>query len=411
MSKSVASWVFYDFANSLVSVVVSFYFGLYFVDTLGLSDIWISVVSVVSTLFLLFILPRFGARADKYGLHKKYLTITSVFISISAVALGISMSLPSSGLKALFFVIFFYFFFQVLFQAALTFYTSFLKGIARENEDKIAGIGNGLGQLGSFFGLAIGLLIVTKEVHLSFLSPIGLVFVVNAILFLIIYSFLQKGFIQERADVRDSFFQLSLVESLKKVIGNKNIFYYLVAFLLYSDSILTLNLFISLYMKKAGGLNESDITVLGLVGLASGIVGAFLTPWVSKKIGGQKKTMIVYIISFGILLVLFSFCRTYTQFLISIIFSGLLFGLLFSLSVSMYTRLIPRREEAEYFSFYVLFSRFASLIGPPIWSLTAYVFAGVGDDKYRFSVISLAILVFLSLLFMRKVEEGPVTKT
>ncbi len=405
MNKQIKSWVLYDFANSLVSVVVSFYFALYFVDTLGLSDIWISAVSVISTLTLLFILPQFGRRADKYGLHKKYLTTTTVLTGLAVICLGLLMgTFSSSAPLTILLILLFYLLFQILFQSAIAFYTSFLKGIAVGSEDKVAGAGNGFGQLGNFIGLAIGFVIVSKQISISFLEPTSFLFVLNAILFLVIFYFLRSGFVQNSVDTTNSYFNLSLTDSLKKIWNNKNVFYYLIGFLLYSDSILTLNIFVSLYMKKAAGLGESDISMLGLIGLMAGVAGAFLTPWLNKKIGNQKKALLTYIVVYGLVLLAFAFCKTYMQFLIILIFAGFLFGLLFSISVSMYTRLIPRNEEAEYFGFYVLFSRFASIIGPPLWSLTAYLFISWGDDRYRFSVIALAIIVFVSLFFIRKVK-------
>ena len=409
MNKEVRSWVLYDFANSLVSIIVGFYFALYFVDTLGLSDIWISIVSVVSTLVLLFTLPLLGLRADKVGLHKKYLTIASICAALCVICLGVFMNDSlKDGFLVIPIVIILYFLFQVFFQAALAFYNSFLKGISVGKEDKVAGIGNGFGQLGNVAGLAIGFFIVSKQLNIFYLDPISFLFVLNAIIFLIIFYFIRKGFIQKPVDLSNSYFKISYTESLKKVWANKNVFYYLIAFLLYSDSILTLNIFVSLYMRKAGGLTDSNITILGIISLMFGVTGALLTPWFNKKIGSQKRAITIYIIAFGILLFLFAFCKTYVQFLTCMIFAGLLFGVLFSASISMYTNLVPKKEEAEYFSFYVLFSRFASIIGPPLWSLTAYLFASKGDDKYRFSIIMLSILVFASLFFMRKVKEEPI---
>lgn len=405
MNKEMRSWVLYDFANSIPSIVVGFYFALYFVDTLGLSDIWISVVSVVSTVTLLFILPRFGLRADKLCLHKKYLTITTVCAGVSIIFLGVLMDKSFTDLSTIVpLIILFYFLFQVFFQAALAFYNSFLKGISVGREDKVAGIGNGLGQLGNVVGLAIGLLVVSKHISIFSLGQISSLFVLNAILFLVIFYFIGKGFNEKTVDPSNSHFKISYTESFKKIWGNKNVFYYLVAFLLYSDSILTLNIFVSLYMRKTGGLTNSEISILGLISLLFGVMGAFLTPWLNKKIGNQKKAIISYIIAFGILLFLFAFCKTYIQFLSCMIAAGFLFGILFTASISMYTSLVPKEEEAEYFSFYVLFSRFASIIGPPLWSLTAYLFTNRGDDKYRFSIAMLAVLVFASLFFMRKVK-------
>lgn len=405
MNKQTRSWVFYDFANSIISIVIGFYFSLYFVDTLGLSDIWISIVSVVSTLVLLFVLPVFGLRADKRGLHKKYLTATSLLTAISAICLGVFMQISLKNMNWVAFVVIMYFLFQTLFQAANAFYNSFLKGISVGVEDKVAGIGNAFGQLGNVAGLAIGFTFVSKHLSFLHLDPIPLLFVINAIIFIAVFYFIRNGFVEKPAVMSHSYLGVSFIESIKKIWQNKNVFYYLLAFLLYSDSILTLNIFASLYMRKTGGLTDSNIAILGMISLLFGVTGAFITSWLNKKMGSKKKAITAYIIAFGILLFIFALCRTYLEFLTCMAFAGLLFGILFSASISMYTNLVPKKEEAEYFSYYVLFSRVASVIGPPLWSLTAYLFASRGDDKYRFSVIALSVLVFASLFFMTKVKE------
>jgi len=405
MNNQVRSWALYDFANSLIAAVISFYFSLYFVDTLGLSDAWISLIAIGSTFTLLFILPQLGAMVDKNGAHKKYLTITSVLAAFATMGIGVSMSIFDEGSWLfLMFILLSYFLYHVLFQMAFALYTSFLKGISVGKEDEVAGLGNGLGQLGNIVGLVIGFFIVTQHITIGFLSPVGTLFIGNAIIFLCLYFWIQKGFPETVPKNNGAHIKVTLVSSLQKIYNNKNIYNYLISFLLYADSILTLNIFISLYIKKAGGLSDGSITTLGLVGLTTSMAGAFLTPWLNKKIGNQKRAIVTYIVLFGVLLVLFSLCTTYLHFFISLACSGLLFGLLFSTSISMYARLIPKHEEAEYFSFFVLFSRLAAMIGPLIWSLTAYMFASMGDDKYRASVIALSILVFLSLFFMRKVK-------
>ncbi|OGJ66317.1 hypothetical protein A3G69_01965 [Candidatus Peribacteria bacterium RIFCSPLOWO2_12_FULL_53_10] len=63
-------------------------------------------------------------------------------------------------------------------------------------------------------------------------------------------------------------------------------------------------------------------------------------------------------------------------------------------------------ERAHYpFSVYTLFERTSSILGPLLWSATAAGFALYGDDRYRFSVGVLAVLILLSLVPLRYVPE------
>lgn len=85
--------------------------------------------------------------------------------------------------------------------------------------------------------------------------------------------------------------------------------------------------------------------------------------------------------------------------------NGIAYGALFALSRAFYSDLAPADRQGEFFGVYVLFERFASMIGPLLWSLVAITFSFLGPDKYRVSVFSLGILVAISYLILRKVPE------
>ena len=131
-----------------------------------------------------------------------------------------------------------------------------------------------------------------------------------------------------------------------------------------------------------------------------------LTPWVNKKIGNLKKAISITILVWSILLFLMAIAVTPVQMFIMLILNGFAFGTLFSLSRIMYSKLIPKDEPAKYFGLYVLFERFASILGPLIWSFSTFIFAFAGEEtKYRFAIGSLAILVLISYFVLRKVKE------
>jgi len=147
-------------------------------------------------------------------------------------------------------------------------------------------------------------------------------------------------------------------------------------------------------------------TVAFSIGLLTAVIGALLTPWFHKKIGNLKRAISIIIVIWSLLLFVLALAITPTQMTIIIGLNGLAFGILFSLSRIIYSKIIPKDEPAKYFGMYVLFERFASILGPLIWSFSTIIFAFAGEEtKYRFAIGSLGVLVLISYFVMRKVKE------
>ena len=92
--------------------------------------------------------------------------------------------------------------------------------------------------------------------------------------------------------------------------------------------------------------------------------------------------------------------------MILVMLNGFAFSAIFALSQAFYSRLVPRDQQGQFFSVYVLFEKFASVLGPLVWALALIVFAPYGDIvKYRFAMASLAILVAVGAYIMRRVQE------
>ena len=91
--------------------------------------------------------------------------------------------------------------------------------------------------------------------------------------------------------------------------------------------------------------------------------------------------------------------------MILIIVNGFAFGALFSLARAFYATLVPEEQQAEMFSIYALFEHTASILGPLLWSATAFLFSSFGDDRYRFSVASLALLLIVSVVVFQRVKK------
>jgi UMF1 family MFS transporter len=147
-------------------------------------------------------------------------------------------------------------------------------------------------------------------------------------------------------------------------------------------------------------------TIAFVIGLLTAVIGALITPWMSKKIGNLKKAAGITILVWTALLVALALAQSPIQMTVMFGLNGFAFGILFSLSRIIYSKIIPAHEPAKYFGIYVLFERLASIIGPLVWSLSTILFAFAGDEnKYRFAIGALAVLVLLSYFTLQKVKE------
>src|SRR3989344_349048 len=396
-------WSLYDFANSLASIIVSFYFSLFVVSQLGKSDVWVSVPVAITTFLLLATLPFLGSVIDKVKRYKPALYTTTILAICALILLGIFASKIILNSNLFIFVIIFYFLFQYFYQIAMAFYLPFLQSLSqRHSRDFVASLGLAIGQLGNIVGLAIAFFIVGSDLNILGLSKIPLAFCFGAILFLIFFFIFNKKFKEEdyHIDRQVSFLPRSFKELfaqftiLKK---EKNVLWYLIAYYLFADAILTLQLFASLYLDKVGLLDSGLRTVAFSIGLLTAVIGALLTPWFHKKIGNLKRAISIIIVIWSLLLFVLALAITPTQMTIIIGLNGLAFGILFSLSRIIYSKIIPKDEPAKYFGMYVLFERFASILGPLIWSFSTIIFAFAGEEiKYRFAIGSLGVLVLIS---------------
>jgi UMF1 family MFS transporter len=82
---------------------------------------------------------------------------------------------------------------------------------------------------------------------------------------------------------------------------------------------------------------------------------------------------------------------------------GLAQGAIQALSRSMFAQLIPVGNSGEYFGFFNLLGKFASVLGPILVAVTSATF----NDSKR-AILSLLILFVIGLYYLLKVKGQPV---
>ncbi|MDO8566440.1 MAG: MFS transporter [Candidatus Moranbacteria bacterium] len=410
MSK-VKLWYLYDFANSFASSVVIFYFPLLLLRG-GASDTWIGLATAISTVILLIFYPGLGRRADESQKRRmKYMIFSSVSMLLALYAMGIITNVYAEHYTffLLFLLCLLYIVFQVSFQGSYVFYTAFMQNFrdTGHNKDRVSSLGMGLGQLGNAVSIGImGAFVVNSSLMLFGVNGNSLALILGATIFIVlaIPFLIQKVGDADVSRVKEAEKRFTFGEFIKKVFKNKKLFFYLLGYMFVADSIATLQIYMTLYLKNVFGFTERMSSLGGVISLSMLFVTCMLVGgWAHKIIGKNRMLTLggtVYICAF----ILFGLAPNVPLYgYLSLSFAGIAYGLFFPLARSLYSDIVPKESQAEYFSSFVIFERAATVIGPVVW-VTVFELLGAYPVEYRYraNVMALALTAMLGLYFIKK---------
>src|SRR5690606_7863064 len=148
----------YDLANTIFSMgVVSLYFSLWVRDAVGAgsADRVYGIITAVSMGIIFVISPLLGAMTDRARRRMPLLVVSTL------LCVGFTLLIARTGHwpSIIAFVIA-----NAAYQAGLQFYDALLPEVTtEENRGRISGIGVGVGYLGSYFAIGIGLALGTED--------------------------------------------------------------------------------------------------------------------------------------------------------------------------------------------------------------------------------------------------------
>ncbi len=402
MGKITKLWYSYDFANSFASSVLVFYYPLILAEK-GVGSAWIGIPASISTIILLIILPRLGNYSDAKEKKMFFIRIASILMLVSlAVIAFLSQHSEIFSLNILFLLSVCYILFQVCFQGSFGFYSAMLRNISNpENSAKISGIGIALGQLGNVLSLGIiGIILGSSFVFLG-LSGKPLAFLLGGLLFVgISLPFL----LQKESPTKQVNQSFSYKALLKKVFSDKKRYLFIVGYSLLADSILTFQIYITVYLKDIFNFSDQLIAYAGITGLVSTVIGGFVIQAIVTKIKDKEKTYIFSAIFYSFCFFLYAVIPeiTWVAF-VCLAFSGFAYAMVFSLARSIYSEISPENEQAGFFSIFTIFERAASVVGPLVWLAAFYVLEKFGKNmQYRGAVLVLAITCLVGFYFLKK---------
>jgi UMF1 family MFS transporter len=419
LKKKRISWYLYDFANSAYSTtVITLFLGPYLTTLAKASSIngivtffglEIPAGSIfpysisISVLLQAFLLPFVGAIADKFKKKNFLLGFIALIGSIATVSfffLNENIFLIGSLLLIIS---------NLAFGASIVVYNSFLNQISTESErEEVSSKGWAIGYLGGGILLIINLIIFLNNDLFGISKDLSIrINLALAGFWWALFSIPSIINLREKADKNIKGFSLKLItgtfSQLKSTfIDAKNYpiaLLFLIAYLFYNDGIQSVISLSSQFGQEELKLNLSFLTIVILIVQFVAALGALLFMKLAKKIGEKNSILFGIFIWIIILVYCYALLVGAVDFLIVAIFIALVMGGTQSISRSLYSKLIPKNKEAEYFSFYEISEKGSSWIGPLVFGLV-YQFT----LSYRFAILSLVIFFIIGggiLLFTK----------
>lgn len=409
---AIRAWTMYDWANSsfattMMAAVLPVYYA-----TLGaagdspamMTSRW-GFTTAIAALIAAVISPILGAIADFRGSKKKFLAFFMVLGVIATALLFIPNKAGDWLLASIIFI-----FANIGFAGSLVYYDALLPHVARADEiDQVSSKGYMMGYIGGGILLAVNLVMIMVVPGLVPSLGTGLMtrlsFVSVAIWWLgfSLPLFLRIKEPDRRIDpdekdmkpVQASFKRLGKTFSeLKKY---RDLSMGLLAFWIYANGIGTIITMATAYGKE---LQFSNMTLIGTLLMVQFLAApfAYLFGYLSKRLG-LKKSIYLSLTIYSIIAVVGYFMYHEWQFWALGAAVATVQGGSQALSRSMIGRMMPKSKSAEFYGFFSVFEKFASILGPAIFGVISRLM-----NESRLSIASLIVFFGLGIFVLTKVN-------
>ncbi len=393
-------WALFDFANSLLYTNLVLYFPQWLTSDLGVSDFSYNLLMTLSTVLLILTAPFVGFWADRTGGRVRFLRITAFAMIISSLAIPVVGLYATSTSQLVVIVMLSFLVVNFAYQLNILFYDALLGSVAgREQYVKASGIGLAAGWLGAI----VGILVVYPVAEGSIPGvPSGRIpaLMFSSLLFLLVGSFallFLKAQESPREDLSGKETLANIIQDVKGIFHTPILLLFLIAFWLYSDTILTIQDNLTIFLENVYAVPDSGKARVAIAIILTGIVGALGSAYLIKR---ERAVfyLIFAVVGGSVLLFLLSTIHSFGIFfaLISLLF--LVFGVILALSRAIYTEIVPADKRAEFFGFFSIAEKSSSIIGPLLWG-GIVSFGGLsGTLGYRFAMGAMAAIFTLSLI-------------
>ena len=413
-------WYMYDFAQSAFSTtVVTLFLGPYLtalakaaadahgiVHPLGIvvdaRSYWSYMVSLSVILQVVF-LPMVGAVAD-FGRRKKEMLGAVAYLGAAATMAMFFLKGKQYLLGGLLFLIA-----NVSFGAGVAIYNSFLPEIApREDRDAVSSKGWGMGYVGGGLLLALNLILYLNAARIGISEPIAVrISLCSAGAWWAVFTIPPLLTLHNRHPVRrlpagqSAILMVlrQLVHTLREMRCYPQALTFMAAFLLYNDAIQTVIALASQFGNDELKIPISQLTLAILMVQFVAFFGAMAFKSLAATITAKRAVVVSLVIWTVVLVYIYLAVRTTLQFFIMAAIVALVLGGSQALSRSLFAQMIPKFNEAQYYSIYEVSDKGTSWLCPMFFGLALQF-----TKSYRIAILSLIVFFLAGLLVLLKVD-------
>ncbi len=408
-NKQELGWCLYDWGNSaFATTVMAGFFPVFFKEywsqgvAVTESTAKLGLANSASGLIVALLAPMLGAIADRGRRKKKFLVFFAFLGALSTLALFF----VARGNWPL--AVFIYALGAIGFSGGNIFYDSLLPALVDEKKiDFVSALGYAMGYLGGGLLFAInvwmtlspstfGLADAGEAVRISFISA-GVWWGVFTLPIIFFVPEVQTGSgVSLRQAMRAGGRQL--MHTFRKIRHLKTIGIFLAAYWLYIDGVDTI-VRMAVDYGMSIGFAAKDLIVALMITQFVGFPSAIAYGKLGERLGAKRAIYLA--IAVYLLVVLWAVqMNKKSEFYALAVVIGLVQGGIQALSRSLYSRLIPHDQTAEFYGFYNLLGKFAVIFGPILIGVT-----GLLSHNPRTGIASIAVLFLLGGLLLAFVDE------
>ena len=411
------AWCLYDWANSaFATVILAAVLPVYFaglVPARGAAVFWSSEPVAATALwgytvsmsmaFVALTAPGLGNLADRRGWRRRLLVIFCLLGSLATCGLffaGPGQYLLAAGLFILG---------NIGFASGNIFYNAYLPDLAQGHEaDRLSARGFALGYIGGGLALLVVFLLISKHTLFGIpdqgtASRIGFLltgvwwlgFAIPALAGL-------KGVPVTAGALHALRTPRHYLRAISDLRQYRHLGPFLLAFLLYNDGIQTIIAVSAIFAREELGLATGTILGCFLMIQFVAMPGALLFSRLAGRFN-TKRAILATLLLFTAITGYASVMRHAVEFWVLGFAVAVVLGGSQALSRSLFSSMVPKQRSAEFFGFYAISSKFASIFGPLAFALLIDM-----TGSNRMAILALALFFVLGILLLAgvDVEEG-----
>ena len=408
-TKQERNWVMYDVGNSALVLFNTSVVPIYFdaintgASSAELVTAWANAQTVAS-LVVALLMPVLGSLADYAGNKIKFF----LGFFLTGLVLCFAQAIPMGAMP--FLVV--YVLCTIGLNSSMTFYDAMLPDITTDDRmDTVSSSGYAWGYIGSCVPFIVCILLILvgpSALGLDMLFCVQVSFIITGIWWLAFTVPLVRTYKQRYAKelAPGETFGGEVVKTIRglgttmrRIAQDRAILIYMIAFFFYIDGVHTVISMATTYGTSLG-LDSTALILALLVTQFVAFPSAIAYGSLAKKYGTLRMILIAVAAYVGIVLFAAFFLKSEVEFWILAVVVGMFQGGIQALSRSYFGKLIPKERSNEYYGFFDIFGRYASVMGTLLVSVVTSL---TGDASL--GVLSIGILLVVGFVMLVRLSR------